>query len=65
MQGLKSAILAILQSGWGWPCTISTALKNPSQDFKKKKIALGADEFLAMLKVLVQNSGLAIHENTP
>jgi hypothetical protein len=32
---------------------------------KKKKIALGADEFLAMLKVLVQNSGLAIHENTP
>ena len=34
MQGLKSAILAIFQTGPGWPCTVSEALKNPSQDFK-------------------------------
>ena len=35
MQGLKSAILAIFQTGPGWPCPISTALKNPLLDFKK------------------------------
>jgi hypothetical protein len=35
MQGLKSAILAILQTGLGWLCTVSAALMNPSQDFKK------------------------------
>ena len=34
MQGLKSAILAIFQRGPGWPCPVSTALKNPSWDFK-------------------------------
>ena len=34
MQRLKSAILAIFQIGPGWPCTVSGALKNPSQDFK-------------------------------
>ena len=34
MQGLKSAILAIFQTGPGWSCPVSTALKNPSQDFK-------------------------------
>ena len=49
MQGLKSAILAIFQTWLGWPCTVSAAFKNPSQDFKKN-IALGADEFLAMLE---------------
>ena len=49
MQGLKSAILAIFQTGPGWPCTVSAALKNPSQDFKII-FALGADEFLAMLE---------------
>ena len=34
MGGSKSAILAIFQTGLGWPCTVSAALKNPSQDFK-------------------------------
>ena len=34
MHGSKSAILAIFQTGPGWPCTVSAALKNPSQDFK-------------------------------
>ena len=45
-------LLAIFQIGPGWPCTVSAALKNPSQDFKKQKIhfALGVDEFLAMLE---------------
>ena len=33
MLGLKSAILAIFQTGPGWPCTVSVALKNPSQDY--------------------------------
>ena len=32
--GSKSAILAIFQTGPGWMCTVSAALKNPSQDFK-------------------------------
>ena len=35
MQGFKSAILAIFQNGLGWPCPVSAALKNPSQEFKK------------------------------
>ena len=47
MHGSKSAILAIFQTGPGWPCTVSAALKNPSQDFKII-FALGADEFLAV-----------------
>ena len=34
MHRSKSAILAIFQTGPGWPCTVSAALKNPSQDFK-------------------------------
>ena len=34
MQGLKRAILAIFQTGLGWRCTVSMALKNPLQDFK-------------------------------
>ena len=34
MHGSKSAILAIFQTGPEWPCTVSAALKNPSQDFK-------------------------------
>ena len=34
MQGLKSAILAILQNGLGWLCLVSAALKNPLQEFK-------------------------------
>ena len=34
MHGSKSAILAIFQTGPGWPCTVSAALKNPSQVFK-------------------------------
>ena len=44
MHGSKSAILAIFQTGQEWPCTASTALKNPFL------FALGADEFLAMLE---------------
>ena len=36
MHELKSAILAIFQTGAGWPCTVI--------------FALGADEFLAMLE---------------
>ena len=36
MQGLKSAILSIFQTGPGWPCPVSTALKNHLLDFKKK-----------------------------
>ena len=50
MKGLKSAILAIFQTGPGWPCTVSAALKNPSQDFKNYLIALGANEFLEMVE---------------
>ena len=34
MQGLKSVILAIFQTGLGWLCPVSLALKNPSVDFK-------------------------------
>ena len=34
MHGSKSAILAIFQTGPGWPGTVSAALKNPSVDFK-------------------------------
>ena len=49
MHGSKSAILAIFQTGPGWPGIVSVALKNPSQDFKNI-FALGADEFLAMLE---------------
>ena len=49
MHGSKTAILAIFQIGPGWPCTVSAALKNPSQDFKIL-FTLGADEFLAMLE---------------
>ena len=49
MQGLKSAILAIFQTGPRWPCTVSAALKNPSQ-ISKIIFALGAYEFLAMLE---------------
>ena len=49
MQRLKSSILAIFQTGPGWPYTVSAALNNPSQDFKKN-FAPVADEFLAMLE---------------
>ena len=49
MHGSKRAILAIFQTGPGWPCTDSAALKNPSQD-SKIIFALGADDFLAMLE---------------
>ena len=34
MHGLNSAILETFQKGPGWPCPVSVALKNPSQDFK-------------------------------
>ena len=34
MHGSKSAILAIFQTGLGWPCTVSAAFKNPSQDLE-------------------------------
>ena len=47
--GIQSAILAIFQTGPGWPCTVSAALKNPSQDFKIL-FALSADKLLAMLE---------------
>ena len=63
MQGLKSAILAIFLTGLGWPCTVSAALKNPSQDFKNL-FALGTDEFLVMLegKIRVtQQCGIISH----
>ena len=49
MQGLKSAILAIFQTGPGWLCPVSTALKNPSVDFKNI-FALGFYEFVAKLE---------------
>ena len=48
MQGLKSAILAIFQTGPGWPCPVSTALKNTC--WITKLFALGSYEFLAMLE---------------
>ena len=40
MQGLNSDNLAIYQTGTGteWPCLVSTALKNPLQDLKKKSL---------------------------
>ena len=47
MQGLKSAILAIFQKGPGWLYPVSTALKNPSLDFKIIFV-LCFYEFLAM-----------------
>ena len=34
MQGLKSAILANFQNGLEWLCSVSPALKNPSQELK-------------------------------
>ena len=49
MQGLKSAILAIFKKGPGWPCPVSVALKNPSQDFKNS-FCFGFYELLAMLE---------------
>jgi hypothetical protein len=49
MRGLKSAILAIFHTGLEWPCTVSAALKNPSQD-SKNIFVLAADEFLEMLE---------------
>ena len=49
MQGFKSAILAIFQRGPGWPCPVSTALKNPSLDFKNS-FCFVFYEFLAMLQ---------------
>ena len=33
MHGLKSAILAILADWLDWPCPVSAALQNGSQDF--------------------------------
>jgi len=47
MQGSKRAILAIFQTGPGWPGTINAALKNPSR-ISKILFAFGADEFLTM-----------------
>ena len=35
MKGLKSVILAIFQTGPGWPCHVSMAFNNPLQDLKK------------------------------
>ena len=49
MHGSKSAILAMFQTGPGWPCTVSAALKNPHR-MSKILFALGADEFPAMLE---------------
>jgi hypothetical protein len=49
MQGSKSAILAIFQTGMGWPCTVSAALRIPHR-ISKKFFALGANEFLAILE---------------
>ena len=47
MQGLKSAIMAIFQTGQGWPYIGSATLNNPSQDFKNYFL-LVVDELLAM-----------------
>ena len=45
----KSAILAILKNGLGWPCPVRLALKNPSQELKKY-VCLGcADEYIERL----------------
>ena len=43
----KSAILAIFQTGPEWLCTVSAALKNPSQDFKIL-FASSADESIGI-----------------
>ena len=43
MQGLKSAILAIFQTGPGWPSRIPHRIS-------KILFVLGADEFLAMME---------------
>ena len=50
MQGLKGGILAIFQTGKGWPRSVSTAFKNPLLDFIFFFFALGSFEFLAMLE---------------
>ena len=46
MQGLKIAILAIFQTGLGWRCPFSAALKNPLLDSKNHFCIA----FLAMLE---------------
>ena len=48
LAGLKSAILAIIQRGAGWPCPVSTALENPLLDLKKN--GLDSYELLAILE---------------
>ena len=53
MQGLKIAILAIFQTGPGWPCTVSAALKNPSQ-ISKIIFALGSYELKLFQNMFVQ-----------
>ena len=54
MQGLKSAFLEIFQTGPGWPCPVSTAIKNPLLDFKNY-FCFG---FLKMLEVKTRKGSI-------
>jgi hypothetical protein len=55
MHGSKSAILAFFQTGLGWPCTVSAALKN-LHGISKIIFALCADEFLAVLEGIIREA---------
>ena len=56
MQGLKSAILAIFSNGPGWPCPVSAAIKNPSQELKTNIFVLGSYESLERLKGKIRDA---------
>ena len=49
MEGWKSVILEIFQTGLEWQCSFSIALKNLSLDLKNILI-LGSYKFLAMME---------------
>ena len=51
MRGLKSAILAIFQTGLGWLCPVSAALKNPLQEFKNYFCFWTEDRATVVLKL--------------
>jgi hypothetical protein len=50
MHGSTSAILAIFQTGLGWPCTALLVPSRIPHRISKILFALGADEFLATLE---------------
>ena len=55
MKGLKSAILAIFQTGPGWPCLLVQPSRIPCW-ISKILFALGSYEFLAMLEAKLERA---------